>query len=776
MKILRRVNRRSDYKSCKQSNAKSTPPQGTKRKRGTRKSRHENGEAVNDPKTSPYDDIQLRNKITRKAKRLKQFIEVPEEYKPEPHSDWVSAPLSEKVAGHKIGGMVYVGKAPYITDNSISARVGCYIDPSLKVARSSSIFNDGYRDRYGYSCFSPGKRADYLDWLAKSRSKHVYNPEFANLYIKGLERRYLLEKSLADSKDIYAKLHELRQIYIDSHHTLKDIEILLDIMNIIELDPEDIQPVLHKRSYDGRISNTYAIGWRILRHRTITADWFLSLFINQSESQYRFGSMVYIDEFQQLFRIRFKEKYPVGWRAPEEDYLNGAVYYTYKSLTGDFTIYIRPDLDGHDIPSVFCNDHIRDIWDEISLQIKKELYNFNRLLSDNTEKSDRIRALALLPAELLDGLNYDEVMHFKKWALGIASRNESYPIADLIKKIQGKSLKTISRQQASAAADFMARMGIGIAPDPRFDLRSPKSHESVKFYDLGYCGALPEEFSKAYGAALLKAALGAFVAHADGVLTESERKFLLSTENYAHDLNPREKQRLMANIYWMLETPPEIQLLRKHLKECDPDEIALCRSMLIASAHADGEVQAEEVLCIEKLYKTMKIDPEQLYQDLHAGHAINGPVHVRSAIDGYPGEEIPAIKQSVGHNLDQKRIAEIQADTHQVSSVLGEIFEDDLNRPHGENGGSLMIAGLDSKHADLVKKIVIKDFWTEDEFQELCGHLGLMSSGAVEGLNEWAIEAYEDVLLEEYNGYEVTPHIAEAIKLKFDAETVNDRA
>ncbi len=46
-----------------------------------------------------------------------------------------------------------------------------------------------------------------------------------------------------------------------------------------------------------------------------------------------------------------------------------------------------------------------------------------------------------------------------------------------------------------------------------------------------------------------------------------------------------------------------------------------------------------------------------------------------------------------------------------------------------------------------------------------------MASGALEVVNEWAFETYDEALLDEYDGYDVSPEIAEAVKEKMNAES-----
>ena len=45
-----------------------------------------------------------------------------------------------------------------------------------------------------------------------------------------------------------------------------------------------------------------------------------------------------------------------------------------------------------------------------------------------------------------------------------------------------------------------------------------------------------------------------------------------------------------------------------------------------------------------------------------------------------------------------------------------------------------------------------------------------MPSGALEAINEWAFETHDEALLDEYDGYDVSPEIADAVKQKLEGE------
>ena len=212
-------------------------------------------------------------------------------------------------------------------------------------------------------------------------------------------------------------------------------------------------------------------------------------------------------------------------------------------------------------------------------------------------------------------------------------------------------------------------------------------------------------------------------------------------------------------------------LLRRKLKEVGQDSQAAMRAALVGAAHADGIIHSDEVASIEKVYKALGLDPALAYSDLHAGEVADGPRTVRASQPGRPGEAIPDLEKASGPKLDASRIAAIRSDTERVSSVLGQIFdvEEEESGASGPASQS-QLAGLDPKHGALVLELVSREHWSDTEFETICASHGLMASGALEVVNEWAFETYDEALLDEYDGYDVSPEIAEAVKEKMSAE------
>jgi hypothetical protein len=102
--------------------------------------------------------------------------------------------------------------------------------------------------------------------------------------------------------------------------------------------------------------------------------------------------------------------------------------------------------------------------------------------------------------------------------------------------------------------------------------------------------------------------------------------------------------------------------------------------------------------------------------------------------------------------------------------VLGQIFQSEPDAEPEPSASVSPIAGLDAKCAALVRDVISKDFWSEDEFADLAKRHGLMPLGALEAINEWSFATYDEALLDAHDGYDVTDDIAQALKTQFEKE------
>lgn len=683
-------------------------------------------------------------------------------------SGWVPSSETASVAGRNIGGMVYVGTPPLLNTYGYRDKCRAYIDPSLSVARSGADkAGEGMPYWPGYSDISPQCRAIYLDWLASGRNDASYNPGYMFLYFYGLERRFFVDQSNEDAKDIIREVRRLQSLYPDNHSVRRYLGEFLDIAMLAETDLHAIEPIFEKQSWELPFSLKYAIGARIDKGENLTAEWLLSWFICHPETNLRTPATRCRDEFVALFRMRFDRRFPDGLKVTKP---RKSLTASYRAASSEFQGSANPSVDGKPVPDISGLRKPVEIAQELADEVMNDLDKLSRFLGRNPDGRGSVEAYALLPSELWDVFPSEDMDRLKSWASDIVDRGGLVPLEEVIRRLEGETNDKIGKRQMTGAADALARLGFGLAPDPRFALRSPKAEEPVVLFLLGEPIERLEDVSDSYRSALIELALASFVAHADGRIAEPERR-ALEEQVAAAALSDQERRRLRANLEWFLAVPPDMTLLRRKLKEVGQDSQAAMRAALVGAAHADGIIHSDEVASIEKIYTTLGLDPALAYSDLHAGEVADDPRTVRASQPGRPGEAIPELEKASGPKLDASRIAAIRSDTERVSSVLGQIFdvEEEESGASGPASQSQLV-GLDPKHGALVLELVARNHWSETEFEKICASHGLMASGALEVVNEWAFETYDEALLDEYDGYDVSPEIAEVVKEKMSAE------
>ena len=88
----------------------------------------------------------------------------------------------------------------------------------------------------------------------------------------------------------------------------------------------------------------------------------------------------------------------------------------------------------------------------------------------------------------------------------------------------------------------------------------------------------------------------------------------------------------------------------------------------------------------------------------------------------------------------------------------------------------VLLEGLDTAFAALVLDLIGETHFTEDAFAALCKAHGLMPEGALETVNEWAFDTWGEALLDAYDGYDVAPETAAAIRAKLQGRETNVQA
>ena len=671
---------------------------------------------------------------------------------------WIQPSDTTAVAGRKIGGMVYLGPEP--RRDRWEREGGPFIDPGLPVAKvGSDLSGENMPYWPSYRDIGPRARATYLDWLAGERSDKRIGPGYVFLYFYGLERRFFMDTPTEEeTRLLVAEAERLLGIYGEDHSVRQYVGAFLDAARVVLEPAGDAEPRFERSGYELPLGLRVAIGRMAKEKLPLSADWLLGWYIAHPETWLRTAATRAFPEFRALFALLFDERFPEGLKMRTPKRLLRA---RYASASRAFEVDLKPLLG--DIPDISGTSQPLAIAKELVEEATDALDKYSRFLGRNPEGRDTIEARALLPERLWPLFPSAEMEDLRRWAEEIIETGSLSPVEQVIARLEGTPPEKIGKRQLTGAADALARLSIGMAPDPRFALRGPKLGEPVVLFRLPEGITALEEVSEKYRNILVAIAMASFVAHADGTIAAKERSALEARIDTA-ELSGAERARLLANLRWMLAVPPDLALFRRRMKDAPENVRHELGQIALAMAAADGVIDPGEIKAIERLYKAIGLTTDGVYSDLHALTARSEPVTVRRAGEQARGFAIPPPPERSGKVvLDAGRVASLMADTAHVSSVLGEIFRDDdpdenpLEETQEDVGSGFQ--GLDAQHAAFLGELLTRPHWDEAEFATLAGQFRLMQAGALETLNEWSFERFGDVLIEEYEGYELNPDV-----------------
>ena len=680
-------------------------------------------------------------------------------------SGWIPKDGSAYVAGREIGGMVYVGQGP--RTGHYGDPDNAFIDPNKNVSsRGGNYEGQGIDFWPNYSTIEARSRATYLDWLSSGRSDTRYDVGYVFLYFYGLERRVFVDKAEPQERaDIIAEVRRLLELYGADHSIRRYLGAFIDTTSI--LDPSgDLQPVFQHDGYEVPANVLLALGSMAARNVPLTSDWLLSWFICSPETKLRTPGKRAFAEFKAYFQHLFGQEYPDGLkiRTPKR-----RLKLHYHAASGNFATDLNEYLG--DIPDISSLSAPLRIAQRIADTSADGLDKYSRFLGRNPNGRGSIEAHALLPEALWPLFPCPEKEELQTWATQQIDSGGLVPVEDVVERLEGARPDKIGKRQLIGVADALARLGVGMAPDPRFALRKPQLGEPLVLFHLPQDTRTIESPGDAYRTAILNLAVSTLVAHADGQIDHAERKHLAEQIDANQSVSKAERARLHANLTWMIAVPPDIGMLRTRLRNAPEDVHTTLGQLAVVAAGADGAIDPEEIRVVERLYAVMGLKRERVYTDLHALTSGPEPVTVRAADRAAREFAIPSPPPETpagAVTLDAARVSAVMADTARVSRVLGDIFADGDDEEDESIDDSVPdtdheFSGLDGPHRAVVSVLITRRQWTEDDIAGLADEHQLMAAGALETINEWAFDNFDDALIEEYDGYEINGDIAQQL-------------
>lgn len=365
-----------------------------------------------------------------------------------------------------------------------------------------------------------------------------------------------------------------------------------------------------------------------------------------------------------------------------------------------------------------------------------------------------MEAFFLMPKEIRDISDNLRLSSFVNWAEKVIEDSQGIvSFSDLWAHLSDVEIDRVNKKEVELIQNVLDETGFSMAPDFRLHhARATPKGKVVIFYSGNDSF---EDVSSSFVEARIALRFGAMVAKIDGVVHEPEvdmlKRFLDSNSN----LSEFEKKSLNAYLTWRLNSPVNNRNLKKQIESLSESGKQTIRQFMVRIALVSGDLSQSEIKELLKLYTNLGFERNLLIEDIHSFKAAtNSPKH--------PFEQVqPA---SLTFSLDEKALSHHERETKDIQSILNAIFTDNEQDEEvfetSEKGALerdndreyLSVTGLDTEHHQLLKKLITQASWNRTEIELFCEGLGLMTDGAIESINDWSLEQYDEPLLEAYDG------------------------
>lgn len=695
------------------------------------------------------------------------------------------------------------------------------INPSLPVAKEVKGYVKDLGYWPSYSDMTPGQRRLFIEWLATGRKDPTIDIGYVFVFYYGLERRLLIDQQNID--EITNELRRLRRIY-DNGSFLNYSSNLLTFNNAKNLDKiaeddlfEEFPPDYGVSRYSEETLNT-ALSWHLVKNKPLSWRWALIAADNDPRSPTSVVTKRVKDQFEQLFKQRYQEKFGDGLMlrsAKRQKTLS------YNPSSGSLATMSRSEGNtkkyfDFTLPNVLGITSQFKPLIEIWTQCINDLKAFSRQQAKvSGDEQLSAEAWEKLPPELQAQNDHPES---GKWSEVIDKFMDNGTVAWLpvnelaaLKEIPVRDKLTIG--QSTKIADTAACLEYAIEPDARLVRRGYSWGDKLAVYH----DPMPNEHldaKSAFSAASVMLHLAISVAAADGNVDPKELKTITNFLDNQFNLSDSERKRLTACGNYLIGSKVTLagigKRIHSHLEDKERHQVG---RFLVAVAAADGVFEKSEISALKKIYKLMGMDANDALKEIEIVKAASaeeeGPVIVQKGKPGKPGEEIPPKSlesESVEPvKLNPQAIAKIIDDTKNVSQMLGAVLaenEEDMpsekpaktanpstqklkkqnksaaprqktaspkpqtsnpktsdskqKKPvHQKSKPKISIASLPPEYRPFIKSVIKKPKWTKSEFRALADKHKVMINGAIEAINEWSEDELGDFLIDDDNPYTI---------------------
>lgn len=718
--------------------------------------------------------------------------------RPRQSGRWLPAGSAATIAQLPIhGGLLYVGSGlpsarGYEPEPSL-------IDPALPVDLTrpdSSGLGLGYWP--SYSNLNPSERGGYLRWLAEGRQHPEAPIGFVFIYFYGLERR--LTHDLADGDpERPVLLHEIRRLLdlYGSNHSFRGYATnLLQWATPLDGSRRYLAPppALTDWGYDFPLEVCIGLGQLLADGHPIPPAWAQAWWQQHPETRARTPVKRCPDQFAAAFETLYQRRYGTGLIVKEN---KKRLQLDYRAASAGLPTITRdlglPDVRGLRGPvTKFA---------EIAEQATNDLDAYSRYLGRSGAEAGSPAALAVLPAYLnvAPSQSTQELLNWARGTLNDTPRRR-LPAVEIISRWPASRPDRLNKGEAELLATLLERQGIGIEPDVRYGGTAPAPTDDIVLFSLpqGIGAPPPAGPGPDYISAVALLQLAAAVAAADGPVATSEITTTLEHLSRGLGLSGDELARLHAHLELVVRRPPTLAALRRRAASLVDSQRQQAADLLLAVAAADGVISPAETDQIARLFTVLGFESTDAYARIHTAATTTrrgsdpmssartaGPLAADFALPARPPVgAAPRGRHAAPEygdtatplTLDPELLARTRRDSEQVAALLADIFLDPVDEsappaatsavaapatPAADDHGLNGIAGLDAPHSHLLRSLTERSLWDRVTFNRLCSTQRLLPDGALDTLNEAAVETTGEPVCEGHDPIEINSYALE---------------
>jgi len=325
-----------------------------------------------------------------------------------------------------------------------------------------------------------------------------------------------------------------------------------------------------------------------------------------------------------------------------------------------------------------------------------------------------------------------------------------------------KDVGSLALEKVVGLARSLQELQLGREPDVLAGARTPKAEDKIALYAASADEGRQRE-GAVYEAAAVTLDLACMGALADGDASAQELLTLTRyIDSWSH-LSVMHRKRLKAHLRLGIEQPATLAGVKKKFEHLADDARRSIARFLAHLTQEDGVVSPSEVKFLERTYRALGLETKLVYTDLHANDA---PVPSTA--------EVASVSpKPQGVSLDPARIDQLQKETAEVAALLANVFVEEAEQESAEVVTALPeeeaeqmqtgLLGLDASHSAFVRLLVTRSSWLRYELADAASDMELMLDGALEHINEAALDACDAPLTEGDDPIDINQEVLEAL-------------